>query len=340
GIDAVMIATPDHVHAVATLAAMRLGKHVYCEKPLTHTVEEARKVAEEARKSKVATQMGNQGNSSEGIRQVIEWVRAGVIGEVRELHAWSDAGGWAEGRTSAPKDSPPVPQGLDWDLWLGPVKPRAYHPAYAPYNWRGWWAFGGGAIGDMGCHNIDPAFAALELGSPDTIEASGVGRNPETSGWGSIIHYTFPARGEMPPVKLTWYDGGLKPPRPEEFAPGERFDGNGLLLVGSKGKLLCGGWSRDPRLLPASRMKEFEPPPKTLPRVSAHDRAWIDACKGGPKPSSSFEYGGALTEVVLLGAVALQVGEKIHWDGPNLRATNSGKVEELIRTEYRKGWSL
>jgi predicted dehydrogenase len=340
GIDAVVVATPDHVHAAATLAAVRLGKHVYCEKPLTHTVEEARRVTEEARRAGVATQMGNQGNSGEGIRSACEWIWAGAIGDVTEVHAWSQTGGWANEYTARPADTPPVPQGFDWDLWLGPVPHRPYHPAYAPYNWRGWWAFGTGAIGDMACHNLDPAVAALKLGAPSTIEASSTQVNPETVPLASLIHYTFPAREGMPPVKLTWYDCGLFPPRPEELEPGEKLDGNGILLVGTKGKLLLGGWSKDPRLLPRSRMKEFTPPAKTLRRVDSHDRAWIDACKGGPKASSNFDYSGPLTEIVLLGQIAVRTGEKLHWDAPALKATNCANAEQFIRAEYRKGWEV
>jgi predicted dehydrogenase len=339
-IDAVMIATPDHVHAAATLAAIRLGKHVYCEKPLTHTIEEARKVAEEARRAKVATQMGNQGNSSDDLRRTCEWIWSGAIGEVREVHAWSHTGGWASGYEGRPAETPPVPKGFDWDLWLGPVPHRPYHPAYAPYNWRGWWAFGTGAIGDMGCHNIDPAFAALKLKHPDTVEGSSTRLNSETVPHASLIHFTFPAREGMPPVKLTWYDCGLFPPRPEELKPGEKLDKNGLLFVGSKGKLLCDGWSRAPRLLPEERMRELKEPPRTLARVAAHDRAWLDAVKGGPPASSNFDYGGPLTELVLLGNVALRTGEKLHWDGPAMRATNCAEAERHIRTPYREGWSL
>src|SRR5262245_40485792 len=339
-IDAVVVATPDHVHAAATLAALRLGKHVYCEKPLTHTVEEARRVAEEARRAGVATQMGNQGNSGDGIRSACEWIWAGAIGDVTEVHVWSVAGTWSEKYSARPADAPPVPSGFDWDRWLGPVQPRPYHPAYAPYNWRGWWAFGTGAIGDMGCHNFDPAVAALKLGAPATIEASSTPVNGETVPLASLIHYTFPAREGMPPVRITWYDCGLFPPRPEELEPGEKLDGNGILFVGSKGKLLMGGWSRDPRLLPKARMKDFTPPPQTLRRVEAHDRAWIDAAKGGPKASSNFDYGGPLTELVLLGQVAVRTGEKLHWDAAALKATNCAAADEYLRAQYRPGWGM
>jgi len=339
-LDAVMIATPDHIHAVVSLAAIRLGRHVYCEKPLAHAIEEVRKVTEEARRAKVATQMGQQGNSGEGIRQACEWIWDGAIGSVREVHAWSRTGGWAEGYTARPGDLPPVPPGIDWELWLGPARHRPYHPAYAPYNWRGWWDFGTGQIGDMGCHNIDPAFAALKLRHPLTAEGVSTKLNSETTPYGSILHFTFPAREDMPPVKLTWYDGGLFPPRPEEFKPGQKFDGNGILFVGEKGKLLMDGWSQNPRLLPEDRMAGYKQPPKTLPRVADHDRAWLDACKGGPPASSNFDYSGALAELVLLGNVALRTGEKLWWDGPAMKAANAPGADRFIRVAYREGWSL
>ena len=339
-IDAVMIATPDHTHAVISLAAIRLGKHVYCEKPLAHSLEEVRKVTEEARHYKVATQMGNQANSNEGIRQICEWVWDGAIGAVREAHAWSDTGGWATQYTDRPTDTPPVPPGLNWDLWLGPAKARPYHSAYAPFNWRGWWDFGGGAVGDHCCHVVDPIFAALKLMHPLTIEASSAPVNKETVTNGAMITYTFPARGEMPPLKLTWYDTGLVPPVPEELKPGEKLGPNGVLLVGDKGKLLAGGWSREPRLIPEERMNAYKQPPKTLRRVSSHDRAWIDACKGGPAASSNFDYGGPLTNLALLGIVAIRSGEKLHWDGPNLRVTNSANAQEFVKANFRSGWTL
>ena len=339
-LDGIMVATPDHQHAVISLAAMRLGKHVYCEKPLAHSIEEVRAMTLEARRAKVATQMGNQGNSAEGHRQTCEWIWDGAIGPVHEVHAWSNTGGWASELSARPTDTPPVPAGLDWERWLGPARERPYHPAYAPYNWRGWWDFGTGAIGDMGCHNIDPAFRALKLGSPASVEASSTKVNGETVPHAGIIHFTFPAREGMPPVRLTWYDCGLFPPVPEELGPGAKLDGNGVLFIGEKGKLLSDGWSRNPRLIPEARMKEYRQPPKTMPRVSAHDRAWLDAVKGGPAASSNFDYGGPLTELVLLGNVALRSGEKIHWDGAAMKVTNSPKAEEFVRANFRKGWTL
>ena len=342
-IDAVLVATPDHVHAVATMAAINNGKHVYCEKPLTHSVYEARRIAEAAREAKVATQMGNHGHSGEGIRLTVEWIRDGAIGDVREVHSWSHTGdGWAEGRTARPKERPPVPAGLDWDLWLGPAKHRPYHIAYAPYNWRGWWDFGTGAHGDMACHNMDPAFWALELGHPLTVEATSSGINPETTPLKSTLRYQFGARGNMPPVELVWYGGGLMPPRPEELEQGRELTGggNGILFVGDKGKIMCPGWGGNPRIIPETKMKAYKTPPKTLARSNGHHRDWLDACKGGKPASSNFDYAGHMTEVILLGNVALRTGKRLTWDGANMRATNAPEAEEYIRPEYHNGWTL
>jgi predicted dehydrogenase len=343
GIDAVLVATPDHIHAIATMTAIKNGKHVYCEKPLTHSIHEARKITEAARQAKVATQMGNQGHSGEGIRLTVEWIRDGAIGDVREVHSWSNTGGdWAGNLTVRPKETPPVPSGLDWDLWLGPTASRPYHPAYAPYNWRGWWDFGTGAIGDMACHNMDPAFWALELGHPTSVEAGSSGINPETTPLTSTIHYQFGARKNMPPVKMTWYGGGLMPPRPEELEAGRELTGggNGILFVGDKGKIMCPGWGGSPRIIPETKMKAYKLPPKTLARSKGHHRDWIDACKGGKPASSNFDYAGPMTEVVLLGNVALRAGRKLDWDGPNMKATNAPEADRYIRPEYHNNWTL
>jgi len=343
GIDAVLVATPDHVHAIATMTAIKNGKHVYCENPLTHSIHEARKITEAARKAKVATQMGNQGHSGEGIRMTVEWIRDGAIGDVREVHSWSNTGaGWAGNLKARPKETPPVPSGLDWDLWLGPTAQRPYHPAYAPYNWRGWWDFGTGAIGDMACHNMDPAFWALELGHPTSVEASSSGINSETTPSKSTITYQFGARKNMPPVKMTWYGGGLMPPRPEELEAGRELTGggNGILFVGDKGKIMCPGWGGNPRIIPETKMKAYKLPPKTLARSKGHHRDWIDACKGGKPASSNFDYAGHLTEVVLLGNVALRTGKKLDWDGQNMKATNAPEADRYIRPEYHNNWTL
>jgi predicted dehydrogenase len=340
-IDAVVVATPDHVHAAACLAAISRGKHVYCEKPLTHSLYETRRVTEAARKAGVATQMGNQGNSGEGIRLAVEWIRDGAIGPVREVHAFSSSGKLAWTKLSnRPEEAQPVPEGLNWDLWLGPAPERPYHSAYAPYNWRAWWDFGTSAIGDMACHNIDPAFWALDLGAAATVEASATAFTDETVPAGGIYTYEFPARGEMPPVTLKWYDGGILPPRPEQLELGRRFGGDGIYFVGDEGVLLMGGWSESPRLIPESRMRAYQRPPETIPRVSGHHQDWIDACRGGDATSSNFDYAGPLTELVLLGNVALRTGKKLHWDSENLKATNAPEADPYIKPAFRAGYGL
>jgi len=342
-IDAVVVATTDHVHAVATMMAIEMGKHVYTEKPLTHSVYEARMLTEAARKYKVATQMGNQGHSSEGARLICEWIWDGAIGPVREVHAWTDrpGGRWAQG-VDRPKETPPVPQTLAWDLWLGPAPERPYHPIYVPFKWRGWWDFGTGALGDMGCHIIDPAFWALKLGHPTSVQAISMPVNSETAPLASRVDYEFPARGDMPPVKLSWYDGELRPTDPEELEPGRRMGSanGGTLFVGDKGKLVCGCYGKNPRLIPETKMKEYKRPPKTIPRVKGHSQDWIEACKGGKPACSNFNYAGPLTEMVLLGNVAIRTGKKLYWDGPNMRVTNIPEANKYLRREYRAGWTL
>jgi len=306
-IDAVTVATPDHVHAAASMAAIKRGKHVYCEKPLTHSVYEARIVAEAAREHKVATQMGNQGQASEETRLMCEYIWDGAIGPVREVHVWTDrplkglnSVYWPQG-IDRPTDTPPVPDTLDWDLWLGPAPQRPYHPCYLPLKWRGWWDFGTGALGDIGCHRIDPVFRALKLGHPTSVEAALTRVNNETYPVASIVRYQFPERRGFPPVKLTWYDGGLRPRRPDELADGQQFGTNGILFVGDKGKML------EHTLIPESKRKEYGKPPQRLSRSPGHFIEWIEACKGGKPAGSDFvEHAGLLAEVVLLGNVALR----------------------------------
>jgi len=342
-IDAVLIATPDHIHATAAMAAIEHRKHIYCEKPLAHSIYETRRVTEAARAAGIATQMGNQGHSSETIRLTVEWIRDGAIGNVREVHSWSNTGvGWADHRVARPKETPPVPAGMDWDLWLGPAKKRPYHIAYAPYNWRGWWDFGTGAIGDMACHNFDPAFWALNLGHPTTVEASATNINSETTPFGSIVHYQFPARGNMPPVKAAWYSGGLMPPRPDELEPGRELAGrgNGILFIGDKGRIMTEGWGGSPRIIPETKMQAYKRPPRTIPRSKGHHRDWLDACRGGPAPSANFDYSGPLTEVILLGNVALRTGKKLSWDGQNMKATNYPDADKYIHPQFHNGWEI
>ena len=346
-IDAVVVAAPDHIHAVASMAAIKRGKHVYCEKPLTHSVYEAREVARAAREAGVATQMGNQGQASEGTRLMCEYIWAGAIGPVREVHVWTDRPlrglsdvYWPQG-VGRPEDMPPVPDTLDWDLWLGPAPERPYHPCYAPFKWRGWWDFGTGALGDIGCHSIDPIWRALKLEAPVTVEAACTLVNKETYPVASRVTYQFGTRGDMPPVKLHWYDGGMRPPRPDELDEGQQFGEGGTLFVGDKGKML------GHTVIPESRRKEFGAPPKVLERSPGHHQEWIDACKGGKPAGSNFDHAGPLAEAVLLGNVALRADLKpkltrtrLHWDSENFKITNMPEANQYLKRDYREGWTL
>lgn len=349
-IDAVVVGTPDHLHAIVSVTAIKHGKHVYCEKPLTRTVYEARAVAKAAREAKVATQMGNQGMAFEGNRLINEWLWAGAIGPVREVHVWSDRPThrgkmplwWPQG-VERPKDTPQVPDTLDWDLWLGPAPVRPYHSAYVPFRWRGWWDFGTGGLGDMGIHNLAPVFSALKLGAPDTVQASSTPVFAETVPLATIVHYQFPARGDMPPVQLHWYDGGLLPERPAELGENAVLDAeDGIIFVGDKGKMLVKGWGGEhPRLIPESADKAYQRPPKTLPRSIGHYKEWVQACKTGSPTRSNFDFAGPLTEAVLLGSVCIRNGgDKLVWDSANLKITNDPDANKFLHYEYRKGWSL
>lgn len=339
-IDAVLVATPNHLHAVVSMAAIEAGKGVYCEKPLTHSIYEARKLARAARQAKVATQMGNQGHSSNDIRRAVEWIRDGAIGKVHQVHAWR-GGPNRENLTERPTETPPLPEGLNWDLWLGPAKERPYHPAYAPLKFHYWWDFGSGTLGNFGCHTLDTAVWALELEHPTMVEASSTRLNDETTPAAATYHYKFPPRGERPELDLFWYDGGLRPPRPDCLEPDRDLpQAGGSLIVGDQGAILSGIWSASPRIIPERKMQEYRRPPETIPRSKGHHRDWIDACKGGPPASSNFEYGAGLTEIVLLGVVALRTGGTLHWDGPNMKATNTAKAEPFIHGHFRKGWEI
>jgi len=348
GIDAVVVATPDHTHAVITMAAIAADKHVYTQKPLTHDVWESRQLALAAKSSKVTTQMGIQGHSGEGIRLVTEWIRAGTIGEVREVDAWCDLSYypwghayWSSKWGERPADTPAVPEGLDWDLWIGPAPFRPYHPAYHPLVWRCWWDFGVGMMGDRGAHTLDAAVWALELDAPETVEATSSGLDPETHPLSAIVTYRFPARGGRPPVKLTWYEG-TRAPRPEELEEGRKMpEEGGLVFKGSKGKIMCGVYGDSPRLIPEKLMQEAALPAKTLPRVEgSHEQEWAKACKAGKKAGAAFEYSGPLTEICLLGNVAKRLDTRIVWDPVNLKVTNNAEAEAWIRRPYRQGWAL
>ncbi len=338
-VDAVLVATPDHVHAVATLAALQLKKHVYCEKPLCHSIYEVQKVVAAAREAKVATQMGNQGHSGEGLRLFCEWVWDGAIGPIREVHAWAVFPPLNDLK-EYPTENIPVPQGLNWDLWLGPAQERPFHPAYAPVTWRAWHDFGTGMMGDFACHHLDPAFTALKLGYPTSIEANHFGAGKNTYPFAALIYMDFPARGDMPPVRIHWYDGGLMPPTPEELGPNRKLAPHGILLVGEKGKILGGGWAQSPRLIPEKAMQEYKRPPKSLRRLQGHHRDWIDACKGGEPACANFEAIGKMVEVILMGAIAERVGGKLNWDSAAGRFSNSSAASDLLKPIFRKGWEV
>lgn len=343
-IDAVVVSTPDHTHAVIAMMAIKMKKHVFVQKPLTHTVFEARELTEAARQYKVVTQMGNQGHAGEGARLVNEWIWDGAIGDVHEVHCWTNRPIWPQG-IERPDTIPSVPPTLDWNLWLGPAPWRPYHPAYVPFSWRGWWDFGVGALGDMGAHIIDQPFWALDLGYPDTIQASSTPLNNETYPLASMITYTFPARGDKPPVKLIWFDGGLLPPRPAELEDGRRMgeSGGGVIFYGNKGTMMCSVYGENPRIIPETKMREYQRPEKSIPRSPGIHQEWIDACKGKGQATTNFEYSGKLTEMMLLGNVALKLKDShitLKWDGPNLRFTNSEEANQLLHKEYRDGWYL
>jgi predicted dehydrogenase len=335
-IDAVTVSTPDNTHAAAAMTAIKMGKHVYCQKPLCHDIYEVRKLTEAARRHKVMTQMGTQLHALDCVRYVVEFIKSGVIGKVRRVDIWSGKN-WGGG--TRPKEEPAVPKWLRWDLWLGPAPWRPYHPTYLPGNWRRWWDFGTGCLGDMGCHIIDPAWWALDLTYPTSVEADPGPFNNETYPQKTIVKWKFPARGNLPPVTVTWYDGANKPPRPKELEKQRKLPGQGGLYYGDKGTLLAphGG---NPRLIPESKMKDFDMPEPFLGRGTNHYQEWIKACKGGPKPLSNFDYAGPLTETILLGNIAARAGEKLQWDGPNLKVTNMPEANRFLRREYRQGWTL
>ena len=345
-VDAVVVCTTDNLHAAVSTAAMKKGKHVFCQKPLTHTIYEARRMSEIARETGVATQIAVANQASEDTRRLCEWVWSGAIGSVREVFNWSSRPFWPQA-IDRPKETEPVPEGLNWDLWLGPAPERPFNHVYLPFVWRGWTDFGCGALGDMGPYSFDTIFRVLKLEAPSRVEASSTDRYPETYPLASIVRYEFPARGEMPPVKFSWYDGGLKPPRPEELPEDVPLQGEGgeqnegLLFAGDRGKILCGFNGSHPRLIPEAKMKSFQEPPKTLPRSPGNEREWLDACKGGKvKPGGNFEFSGMVTETLLLGDLAVRSGQALDWDRPSLKVTNSDSAQKMVRPERRTGWEL
>jgi predicted dehydrogenase len=361
-IDAVSVSTPDNCHAVAAIAAMQLGKHVYVQKPLTHDIYEARLLTESAKRYKVVTQMGNQGASGNGVRTMQEWYRAGIIGDATEIKVWTNRPVWPQG-TGTPKSTDPIPDELKWDLWLGPAKDEPYHKEYVPFSWRGFWAFGTGALGDMGCHLIDPAFKTVGLGYPTDVQCSQVSIYekmwtadyfPESCPAASSVILSFPGKDGKPDVKLHWMDGGIVPERPDELGADEQFGGGdgGVLIIGTKGKMTCGTYGSDPKLLPTSRTNEVSIP-QTLARVpEGHYVQWINACLAGygrNEFSSPFEYAGPLTETILMGNLALRASnirvgnkypgrKKLLWDAPNMKITNFDEANQFVKRDYRQGW--
>jgi len=340
-IDAVTVSTPDHTHAPAAYMAMMMGKHVRVQKPLTHTIAEARLLAKTAKETGVVSQMGNQGHAGNGVRELCEALWAGAIGDVKEAHIWTNRPIWPQG-ISKPYKEEKVPETMEWDLWIGSAPERPYNHKYAPFNWRGWWDFGCGAMGDMAVHNADPAFFCLDLDAPTAVEAETSGSNDETLPKWSIITYEFPAKGNRPAVKMVWYDGAKMPPRPPELEEGRKLEDNGILFVGDKGKMVCGGWSGPPRLIPESRMKEYKKPEKTLPRSPGHHKEWIDACKAG-KPEmamAGFWYSGPFTESLLVGNLAVRLGRRVEWDSKMMRSPNCPEADNYVTKFYRAGFDL
>jgi len=362
-IDAVMVATPDHNHAIVTAHAMTLGKHVYTQKPLTHSVYESRLLTKLAKKYKVATQMGNQGNSFDWCRQTTEWIHSGIIGDVYEVHCWTDRPIWPQG-LAKPKGGVEIPKTLDWDRWIGPAQMRPYDPAYTPWNWRGFWDFGTGALGDMACHIMDPLYWALDLKYPTSINASSTLVNLYSPPQAEIVTYTFPARPakaniKMPEVKVMWYDGGLLPERPAELKDGEMMgdENGGIIFIGTKGKIMTGCYGMNPTLLPLSEMEHFEQPEQTIPRIkggnmniwgsNAHEQDWIRACKESPENrtegTSNFQFSGPFNEMVVMGVLAVRLSgqhglnRELLWDGEKMEFTNisaSDKIKIVTSDDY------
>jgi len=333
-IDAIVVGTPDHTHAVATVAAIKSGRHVYCEKPLTRKVSEARFVTELARKEKRITQIGTQIHAGNNYRRVVELVQSGAVGQVREVHVWVAA---VYGGMERPKDTPPVPAALHYDLWLGPVDYRPYNAAYLPFKWRNWWAFGGGSLADFGCHFMDLPFWALSLRSPLTVEAiEGPPVHPESTPPWLVVRYEYPARATQPPVTLTWYHGSKHP----SILPKDQYEQykSGVLFVGEKGMLLSNYSSHV--LLPEKDFADFTPPQPFIKNSIGHHKEWIEACKTGGPTTCGFDYSGPLTEAALLGNVAYRVGKKLDWDSIHFKARHCPEADEYLQHQYRKGWKL
>jgi hypothetical protein len=356
--DAVIIGTPDHTHAVILAQALQAGKHIYCAKPVTHTITEARRIGKAVAAAKqLVTKTSVQSSGTEPARSTTELLNAGLIGPVRELHIWCDHPVYPCS-VVRPTDAQTPPPGMDWDLWLGPAPLRPYHSAYHPWRWRPWWDFGGGTVGDMGCHTFHVYFHELRLRAPRTVYGWGSTRcegfstrveTPECQSHANMVTWDFPARGDLPPLLLHWYDGGMRPPRPVELNRGIRMPTTGLLFVGEKGKLLSaysGGSCSGRRglagglLLPEEKFRDVQPPPKTLRRVDDHYGEWTQACKSGARTVCPLEFGCEMTELALLGALALRTGQLLEWDADALRVTNDADANQYLDPPYRAGWRL
>lgn len=337
-LDAVTVSTPDHMHFPIAMAAMERGKHVFVQKPMARTVWEARRMTEVAKEKNLATMMGNQGHANEGTRLVYEWVRSGAIGKIEEVMFWTNRPIWPQ-NIPVPTDTPPVPDTLDWNAWLGTAPYRSYNPAYLPFKWRGWWDFGCGALGDMACHVMDSAFWALDLRNPDWIEAKSDAKDENSTPSWSVVTYHFPARGDMPPITVKWHDGGdkAKMPRPKDLEAGRNYADSGAVLVGEKGSILTDTYSDSVRVIPESRMKEVGKPPKMLERSKGgHCQEWISMCKGGPRVGSNFvDHAGPLTEMVVLGNLAVRSGKRVEWDAAKMICTNDPSINKFVREPYR-----
>ena len=354
-LDAVVVSTPDHHHAPASIRAMRMGKHVYCQKPLTHTPFESRLMRETAKKYNVQTQMGNQGTAADGFRAGIELVRSGAVGPIHEVHVWTNRPFkyWKQAPDIVARSTEtiPVPPHVHWDLFLGPAPVRPYNPVYHPHNWRGWWDFGTGALGDMACHTSNLAFKSLELGLPTRVSAQSGEVNQETYPAWAIITYEFPARSDMPAVKLTWYEGAKGQDRNlpnADLLQGEKIVDSGMIFIGEKGSIFTpSDYGNEQVLLPRKEFADFKPPAPTIERLGNADgldtdqkREWIRAIQGGPAPMSNFDYASKMTESMLLGNLAVRLGQELEYDGESGTVTNNREAAELIRGTYRKGWEV
>ena len=345
-IDAVIVGTPDHTHAVAAMAAIKRGKHVYCEKPLAHSVAEIRALMKAAQEHKVVTQLGNQGHSFDTIRTFCEWIWDGAIGNVHTIHCGCNANNSALGQLARLSEKEEIPAGLDWDLWLGPAQERPYHSFYLPGRWRSWVPFGNGTIGDWTCHVVDPVFWALDLGAPKTVQAQVKDYDPKTQGdsypMGDVITFEFPAKGSRGPITLVWHSGNESIPRPQELEPERKPVDTGAYVYGDKGIITYGSHGAGGvRIIPETAMKAYKRPEQKIPRVKNHHDDWLQAIRDGKKAGSDFSYGGPLAEIALLGVIAIKLpGTKLEWDAPNMRFTNSEEANRHVNPPYRQGWSL